>query len=361
VKIEPTTKFLSILYFYPYSKIRKNGVQRFAEEIVKGIALRNPSIHVIFWNREKGLFKSYGQMLKDFFKYAIKSKVIHFVVLTPYNIPFMIMARLLGKKVVITYHGNYKINSPFTKNPFIYTAFGISDIISRLVSDKMVSPSEYLATQMNMKKSKTSIIPNPTDLFSSGIMDKNEHRPNEIMFVTASNFNIKQKVTPLVLFLDAINDLSKKSNNLKIYVFGDGIYLKEFKAKYEKTTNIFFMGFTNDYPRYLNQADIYAHISGFDNQPYALLDALSLGKVILCNDIGGLLEMLEPNNNYIVKLDKSSIILALEQILEEIKSFPQQFKDRGIKNREFALRRYSSDIISSKYLRLYAEMLKPIR
>lgn len=350
-------KTLSILYFYPYSQIKRNGVQRFFQELIGSIQSKLPDVYTVFWNTEKGFVKSYFQLIKEFFKIIRKVNVVHFVVLTPYNFPFIIIAKILKKKIILTHHGNYKINNPITKEPHFYILFWVTDKISRIISDILVSPSKYLSRQLKLNRNKTVLIPNPISLNNHIPVKKIKTFQDQITIVTASNFNIRQKVNGLFYLLDAMREIVKENENVKIYVFGDGIHLSEFRTKYHDVNNIVFMGFRDDYRDYLYYADLYAHITGFDNQPYALLDALILGKVIICNDIQGLIEMLDVNNNYIVELNIFSILNAINKIIYEIRSNSKEFKYKGIKNKDFTMAKHSSEVVSLKYLELYNNLL----
>jgi glycosyltransferase involved in cell wall biosynthesis len=88
------------------------------------------------------------------------------------------------------------------------------------------------------------------------------------------------------------------------------------------------------------------------------MDALMQGRVILCNDIEGIVEMIDPENNYIVELNSNSILKSIYSIIKEIKDNPDSFKKRGIRNKQFAINRYSSERVTSQYITLYNKLLK---
>jgi glycosyltransferase involved in cell wall biosynthesis len=350
---------LSILFFNPFSTTFKGGIQRFAVEIIKGVEFKEPNVHTLFWNKEQGIIHSFIDFVKHFMTTIKKVNIIHFVVLTPFNIPFLIVAKIFRKKILITYHGNYLTEVSFTKRPHIFMAFWIADRISRTFSDAIVSPSIYLLDQLKINRDKSYIIPNPFNLQLLDNLTKKtlKNYPAEIVFATASSFNIKKKVDGLHFLIDAMDKI-KDMKDVKLLVFGDGIHLEGFKTKYSNNQKIVFMGFRSDFRDFLNGADAYIHISGLDNQPYAIIDALIQAKVVICNDIEGLVEMIDPNNNYVVSLNSDSISKALCSAIDEIKNNPIGFQEKGYKNKIFAINRYSAETVSIKYIKLYNKLIE---
>jgi glycosyltransferase involved in cell wall biosynthesis len=349
---------LSILFFCTFPQTNKNGVQRFAFEIIKGVRSKETLTYALFWEKENGIVRSFINLLKNFLITIKKANIIHFVVLTPYNIPFIIIAKMFRKKILISYHGNYLIETSITKLTHIFIPFWIADKISRLFSDMIVSPSIYLRDQLKINRDKSYIIPNPFNLQLLDNLTNNTVKtyPTEIVFATASNFNIKEKVDGVHFLIDAM-DRIKDIKDVKLLVFGDGTYLDGFKTKYSNNQKIVFMGFRSDFRDFLKSVDAYIHISGLDNQPYAIIDALMQGKVVICNDLEGLIEMIDPNNNYVVQLDSSSISKTLDNVINEIKNNPAEFQEKGNKNKIFAINRYSADAVSKEYIKLYNKLL----
>jgi glycosyltransferase involved in cell wall biosynthesis len=134
--------------------------------------------------------------------------------------------------------------------------------------------------------------------------------------------------------------------------------LTDFKAKYYDRDNISFMGFRSDFLNAVAIADAYIHVSGLDNQPYSIIDALMLGKVIVCNDLESLTEMIDPENNYIVPLRSSAVSVALRSLIDQILKDPNSFKAREQQNKLFAIRRHSRDLVAEEYLKLYDSILQ---
>jgi glycosyltransferase involved in cell wall biosynthesis len=347
-----------VLFFCAFSDKKKNGVQRYSEEMIKGVKLREASTFAIYWQKENGYFKSFIHLCKDYIHTINKVKIVHFVVLTPFNVPFLLVAKILRKKIITTYHGNHIAESPIPRRLHILLVFLIADVITRILSDKIISATEYLASKLKLGKKNLMLIPYPVEIDRLNDQSKsNTIKPSQIVFAAASNFNIAEKIEGLKFLFDAMSKIEQR-NDLKLLIFGHGKYLDEFEQKYRSSKNIIFMGFRNDFGEYLRNADVYIHISGLDNQPYAIIDALMKGKVVVCNALGGILETIDRKYNYVVKLDSVSIYNALSEVLSEIKNDYKSFQEKGYKNKIFATNKYSSEFIITQYIQLYHDLLK---
>ncbi len=318
-----------------------------------------PKTYDLFWNKENGRLRSYMELLKNFLIVIRTVNVVHFVALTPYNIPFLILAKILKKKILITYHGNYLVEVPLRKQPHIFIPFWIADKISRNITDMIVSPTSYLLKEMKINQNNAHVIPLPfnLELIQDSTKKVIKRCPTDIVFASASNFNIKEKIIGLNLLIETMDKITKNVKDTKLMVFGYGSYLDKFKIKYANNKNIVFMGFREDFRDFLNGVDGYIHISGLDNQPYAIIEALMQGKVVICNNLGGMIETIESNNNYVVSLDPSSISRTIYSVINEIRDNPIEFQKKGNRNKKFATNRYSSNVISAEYIKLYNKLL----
>ena len=335
------------------------GVKRFVEELRHGFKSHNLTIYDLIGRQDKSVITNCIKMLKTYLNYMQKVKVVHFIVLSPYNVPFIILAKIYKKKIVATYHGIYSEESSLMRKPRVFIPFWIADKIFRLCADVIISPSHYLLSQMKISKN-TIVIPNPfkLDSLQNNLSNTNTKKSNnDIIFVTASNFNIKKKSDGLRFLFESMNCVNRDFDSVKLLVFGDGTNLNNMKLKYEHNKNIIFMGFRTDFKDFLSNSDAYFHISGLDNQPYSVIEAMMLGKVILCNDQGGVVETIDPNNNYVVTLDQTAIANGINKLIFDIRKNRSLFKEKGEINRRFAIERYSTEVITTKYLTSYRNIL----
>ena len=157
---------------------------------------------------------------------------------------------------------------------------------------------------------------------------------------------------------EAMSLLEHKTPTMKLLVFGDGKILEKFRKKYGKNKNISFMGFRKDIMNFLESSDAYLHITGLDNQPYSIIEAMMLKKVIFCNEFDGMCETLDVKDNYLVQAETHSIAKELDSLINEIQNNPEKVSKRGEKNRLYAISRYSSDVIIPKYLEIYVNLIE---
>ena len=350
---------LPVLIFNAVTPKLNGGVKRFVEELFHGFKSHNLVVDDLIGRQNKRIINNCIKLLKKYLNCLQKVGVVHFVVLSPYNVPFIILAKIYQKKIIATYHGIYSEESSLMRNPHVFIPFWIADKTYRLCADVIISPSQYLLDKMKISKN-TIIIPNPfnPDSLQNNLLNSMIKKSNtDIIFVTASNFNIKKKSDGLHFLFKSMNCINGDFNSVKLLVFGDGTNLKSIKSKYENIKNIIFMGFRTDFRDFLSNSDAYFHISGLDNQPYSVIEAIMLGKVILCNDHGGLLETIDPNNNYVVPLDQSAITDGINKLIFDIRKNRELFKEKGERNRRFAIERYSTEVITTKYLAIYRDIL----
>lgn len=346
---------LSVLIFNATTPLSIGGVLRFSNELINGLADECEVIS-LFGNGKNNIIKSFVQLLKDFTRSARKADVLHFVTLSPYNVPFILLAKIYRKPILSTYHGIYTSELSLTHNPVPFISHLIADQITRICSTAIVSPTRYLCSRLGIKH-KVVIISNPL-LLSDGSYEPDDYKrqsSENILLITASNFNIPKKFEPLGVLLEAVSEVSN-TLAFKLLIFGGGKYLDSFKNKMGEHDMIEYMGFRKDMGYFLKQAQAYIHISGLDNQPYSIIEAMMLGKVIICNDLAGLGETVDSGNNYVIPLDKNSIAMALRALVSEIKNDPESFDKKGRQNRSFAMSRYSSNVICSQYLDLYRRL-----
>lgn len=332
---------------------------RFSNEIIKGLT-EKCFVYSLFGSRKGNVLKSLLELIKNFICLTNKVDVIHFVVMSPYNIPFMLLAKIYRKPVVSTYHGIYTSEISFIGNTFRFISHLFADYLTRACSDVIVSPTQYLCSRLRIKN-KVVIIPNPlnVDEVYRKSLGANRIKDDKLMFVTASNFNIPQKFKSIQLLLKAIKEVSV-GVEFNLLIFGTGSHLDEFRRQTSKEDNIEYMGYRDDMVSFLKRSTAYLHISGLDNQPYSVIEAMALGRVVMCSDIGGLMETVERENNFVVSLDKRSITEGLRNMLSEIKNEYETFENRGKKNRCFAIKKYATEVVSSQYLEIYGKVANEI-
>jgi len=331
------------------------GPKRAVDELVKGFNATNYKPFFLIGKENGKSISNFVKVLKEFLGYRKKIKVIHFIVNSPFNVPYIILSKIFRKKIIVTYHGNSQYLWEEKNIPF-FIAFWITDKICRYCSDIITSPTQKLLDQLKITNERV-VIPNLCNTVQSESKLKNDKtkRSKNIVLVTVSNFEIKKKCEALKFLFNAMYKLDNTVSNIELLVFGAGIYLDEFKKKYGRK-NIIFMGFRTDFINFLESSDLYLHITGLDNQPYSIIDAMMLKKVIICNKFDGIQETLEIQNNYLVRADSHSIAKKLCSLINDLQNNSEKLQKQGEANRSYAISRYSFDVIIPKYLEIYRKI-----
>jgi glycosyltransferase involved in cell wall biosynthesis len=347
-----------IIFFCPFANDLKGGVQRFASELIEEMKTQDVQISSLFWDKHYSYFRGYLLLLKNFLKLSKKANLIHFMVPSPYIIPALLVGRCMRKKIVVTYHAVYPYEISFRKEPTSYLLFYFTDRIARRFSNRIVSSNMYTIRELKIKKNY-NIICHPVNMRTIPLSDNIITKPvDSFIFSTASSFNIEKKVKPLSLLIKAICELHNEKERIQLMVFGDGKFLPRFRDDFQAYENIVFMGFRSDFTEYINKSHAYIHITGLDTQPYAVIDAMLRSKIVLANDLDSILEMLDPESNYIVKLEYDSIKNGLQMLMNDLKNNPTIIQHKCKQNKQFAFQRYSSIKNAAEYIKLYDHLLK---
>ena len=118
-------------------------------------------------------------------------------------------------------------------------------------------------------------------------------RPDEIVIGTAVVLSKQKGITYLV---EAAKEVTRRVPLARIVVAGDGPLRQELMAQAEAAglgDRMLFPGYRKDIPDLLSSFDIYVLSSLWEGLPLALLEALRLGKPIVCTRVGGNSEVIE--------------------------------------------------------------------
>ncbi len=124
---------------------------------------------------------------------------------------------------------------------------------------------------------------------------------NEFVITVVAEFIKRKNHKYLIDVIKKIND--KKENNIKILFVGAGVLKDDLKAlvnKYNMKNKIYFLGRRNDVQDILSISDIIGLFSFQEGLPRILLEAMSVGKPIICSDIRGNNELVSNNENGIL-------------------------------------------------------------
>jgi len=152
------------------------------------------------------------------------------------------------------------------------------------------SPGKYSLIRYGIDRSGFPSVSRPLRSLSDPACD-------ELTVCTVSCF--KPQKSPAD-FIQLAAGITKKYNNVKFVVVGDGVLRGELEGLIEQFSlqgKVLLCGWQRDISRLLASADIFVLTSLWEGLPIAVLEALSCGLPVVATDTGGISEVIEEGRN----------------------------------------------------------------
>lgn len=187
-------------------------------------------------------------------------------------------ARVLHKKVIVTYHGGGLEEFMLKYKCFILFVLRKANLVT--------VPSDYLYQQLINKNVKVIVLPNIIRADNVKFTLRNVFRP--FFIVTRSledTYNVE-------LAINAFGLIKKDHPSAKLFLVGDGSrkqQLEELVMK-KKITDVEFVGrvSNSDIGSYLNKADIYINPTRKDSFSVSLFEAIACGLPVVSSSVGAI-------------------------------------------------------------------------
>lgn len=229
-------------------------------------------------------------------------------------------------KVVYIHHGILKGNKR--------TTFLSKNIIT--ISDRCI---ENLTTDFGVKKEYITKIHN-------AVVDK---RTEEHKKTSTDTIKIlyPAKVYPLKRQLELVKNISSRLNeNVQIIFAGNGEDYEKLKRITEKDKRFECLGFVNNVAEQLSNVDYCMLFSEKEGLPISLIEATMMGVPIICNDVGGNLEIAKDGYNAFVCNDWEKLI----EVLNHLSEISESEYERMSKNsREHYEHYFNYEMFKTKY------------
>lgn len=237
-------------------------------------------------------------------------------------------------KIIYTVHG-FVFNEPMNKiKKYIYI---LCEIIGAKCGDKIVTVSKkdyQCALDYKISKEKNTIfIPNAIkEIDKSSLKSKQEIidelniEKNKFIIGNVSNFYETKGHRYLI---DALKKLYDEGYDFYTIFAGEGNTLKEMQEKSKEYSNIKYLGYRTDNYDIMNCFDLFVLPSVKEGMPYVILEAMNLGKPVLCTQVGALVDIIrDGENGYIVEPQSiDALYNKLKDILDNKQL--QQIADKG--------------------------------
>ncbi len=180
------------------------------------------------------------------------------------------------------------------------------------------------------------------------ICDK-DYNPNDIIVtMPATIYDLKQQLV-VTRYLK-----NKLPAEITIQFAGDGPDREELEQLIKNDTQFKVLGHIDDMENLYCQSDYVMLFSKIEGLPLSLIEAQSYGRPIICNDVGGNLEILNPNINGFFTNNLSDLLLCLQELPKVENTQYQKMKEKSLKNFN---ENFQFDKMVSQYFDLIKEVI----
>lgn len=214
-------------------------------------------------------------------KAIIKSKVVHLHISNPIAL-FAITSFccLLGKKAVVTLHGNYGRFSPF-KNYLVRQTLRMASVP---IVINQLSYDQCKCLNKNIKYIPAFIPPQKEERLQSEIVELiDKVKKSGKRIVSTNAFDVAyDKEGNEIYGIEFLTSFFKESNDYALVVSdASGNYSKKYS---ENIKNVYFIGYPHPYYELLKRVDIFVRNTSTDGDSLSVKESLSLGLPTLCSD-----------------------------------------------------------------------------
>lgn len=155
--------------------------------------------------------------------------------------------------------------------------------------------------------------------------------------------------------LEIVKKLRGKLNDqISILFAGTGPELNELQDLIKDDCHFGSLGFRNDIYNLLQQCDYMMLFSTHEGLPITLIEATMCGTPIICNDVGGNLEIAHNGENAFVTDDWDE----LTKVINSLQTVPvEKYKRFSMNSRKIYEKNFTFSIFKEKYLNLVKELL----
>ncbi|SDF35253.1 Glycosyltransferase involved in cell wall bisynthesis [Fontibacillus panacisegetis] len=253
------------------------------------------------------------------------------------------------------------------KNPAFHRYALLLEFLGASSSDKTIVPSywlkNYLMHNFHVPSEKLVVIPNGIDIphyFEQMLhVKKMDRSPHKIIFACVARLTFEKGISYL---LNALAQLNTIRQDWDLWLIGDGPLKGELQEQC-KQLNIFnqvqFLGFRNDVPVLLQQADIFLLSSIQETFCYSILEAQLAEVPVIAPRTGGITELVtHRKTGLLFESENSEDLLANIKLLLSNKKLQRAIIEQA---KQTAATKFSSSLTTKKIVDIYylCQMLSP--
>jgi len=294
-----------------------------------------------------------------------KYQIIHAHLASSPAITATIAGKLLRKKIVVKFGGAGKTGDIQTSHRTFLGRIKLKFLMKYV--NIFICPSEEMKEELinyGFAKGKVVKIPNGVDIalfhpvndLQKENLKKRFNFPSLPVLVYAGRL---ERGKGLAMLLMAWQRVVKVGRESYLVVVGEGSEkdsLIDLAKQLQIIESVKFTGAVRDVNKYLQTGDCFVLPSSAEGLPNALLEAMATGLPVIATKIGGVEEVIENKKNGFL-FEPGSVDQLAKGILTLLSQSDLAHK-LGQQARRTIEENYAIDIISEKYLKLYAEIIK---
>lgn len=301
--------------------------------------LINDKVKVICLN------KDYGFNFKSIFDlYKVLNKIHPDVISThlqsfTYSLLYVYTHKV---KILHTIHNDPSMESNKLRKILLKISFKFHKIIPVGISTTI---SDMIKDYYHISKCET--IFNPVDM-NKFYPEKQMKKNNKVRFMSAGRLvDVKNHK----LLINSFSELCKSSNNVELYIFGDGVLKKELENHIKKLkleNKVFLKGNTTNIRSELVKSDVFVLSSNYEGLPMSILEAMACGLPIISTNVGGIKDIVVDNGILVPANDQKKLTEALILLtIDENKRL--KLAENSLKN----VKRFSIENVVKDYEELF--------
>lgn len=283
-----------------------------------------------------------------------------------------ILARIAGKltkiPVVTTYHNVY----PWKKSKRLFDKLKV--LVDRITANHLTSQVVAVSSavrnfhikNVGIKEEKIKVMNNFIDMDKFFLLNSydREAKKQELSLSNESKVIINiASLTPQKdhkCYFEAARLILTKYPNTMFLIAGDGELREKLQNTLEESglnNNVKLLGNRNDVAELLKISDVFVLSSLWEGMPVTIIEAMAMGKPIVCTDVGGVRDAIIENENGYLVPPKDPQVLG-EAILKLLDNEKVAI-NMGNKGKQIAEREFSADFVVRQFEEMYESFVKP--
>jgi glycosyltransferase involved in cell wall biosynthesis len=231
------------------------------------------------------------------------------------HIPAIIIAKLIKKKIIIRNSEEPIGATIYADNKFLAILILILKFIFYNFADKIIAiskKSEESLKKIVFFKNKIILISNPY-ISKPSIINKKKRKNKKFKILSIGRFTHQKNLFPLI---NVFFNLSKKYNNIKLDIIGNGNQKINIIKKSKNNRNIKILSWKKNIKSYFLKSDLFVLNSFYEGLPNVLIDAVNYEVPCVSSNVSGAKDILmNGKGGYIIPIDDQD---SLEKKIEYI-------------------------------------------